>query len=137
MPALQGADRQCQTACAAGVGMYLTNGVFLYRVVGVVAGGAEEIVDLEDCYRMDVGRIPISDLRARGLRVVTPSPESLPRRRDAGRDPEQAELRRTETVEGYERQRFLRSFRPFSCGGLCCCAAAVARFPPAPSTERE
>ena len=102
MSALQDADSQFDTGCAAGVGAYLTNGVFLYRVVGVVAGDAEELVDLEDCYRLDVVRVSVSDLRARGLRVVTRSPESLLFPIDGVRDPQRAELGRAETVEGYE-----------------------------------
>jgi hypothetical protein len=102
MPALPGADSQFDTGCTAGVGAYLTNGVFLYRVVGVVSGDVEEMVDLEDCYRLDVARVRVSDLRARGLRVVTRSPESVLVPPDAGSDPEHAELRRTKTVEGHE-----------------------------------
>jgi hypothetical protein len=55
------------------VSTYLTDGVFLFRVVGVVASGADEIVALEDCYWLDVVDVPLSDLPARGLRVVTPA----------------------------------------------------------------
>jgi len=50
--------------------MYLTNGVFLYRVVDVVLTDSGEMADIEDCYWLDVVRIPICDLLARGLRVV-------------------------------------------------------------------
>jgi hypothetical protein len=57
-----------------GVGVYLTNEAFLYRVVGLVAGGMDEIVELEDCYGLDVVRVPMRDLSARRLRVVTPTP---------------------------------------------------------------
>ena len=53
--------------------MYLTDGVFLYRVTGLVAGGADEIVEIEDCYWLDVVQVPIGDLRGRQLRLVTPS----------------------------------------------------------------
>jgi hypothetical protein len=56
-----------------GVSTYLTDGVFLFRVVGVVASGADEMVALEDCYWLDVVHVPLSDLRARRLRVVTPA----------------------------------------------------------------
>jgi hypothetical protein len=51
-------------------GVYLTNDTFLYRVVRSVAGCADEIVDLEDCYSLDVVRVPASELRAGRLRVV-------------------------------------------------------------------
>ena len=54
--------------------VYLTDEVFLYRVVGAVASAAGEIVELEDCYRLDVVRVPVQDLRARRLRVVRPAP---------------------------------------------------------------
>jgi hypothetical protein len=47
--------------------------VFLCRVVDVLASGAGETADLEDCYQLDVVRVPIVDLRARRLRVVTPA----------------------------------------------------------------
>jgi hypothetical protein len=56
------------------VSTYLTDGVFLFRVVGVVASGADKMVALEDCYWLDVVDVPLSDLRARRLRVVTPTP---------------------------------------------------------------
>jgi len=58
--------------CDAGV--YLTNEIFLYRVVRSVASEADEIVDLEDCYSLDVVRVPASDLRAGRLRIVSPQP---------------------------------------------------------------
>jgi hypothetical protein len=32
-----------------------------------------EMADLEDCYWLDVVRVPVSDMRARRLRVVTPA----------------------------------------------------------------
>jgi hypothetical protein len=51
-------------------GRYLTNEIFLYRIVDRVVGGADEIVELEDCYGLDVVRVPAEELRARGLRVV-------------------------------------------------------------------
>lgn len=52
--------------------VYLTDEVFLYRVVGVLKRGTDEIVEIEDCYRLDVVHIPTTELRARRLRVVTP-----------------------------------------------------------------
>lgn len=82
MPAPRGADiREAEGRLTAGfVGdrafaadVYLTNEVFLYRVVGLVDGAAE-MVELEDCYWLDVVRVPARDLRARRLRVVTPAP---------------------------------------------------------------
>jgi hypothetical protein len=51
-------------------GVYLTDEVFLYRVVRSVASGVEHVVELEDCYGLDVVRVPASALQARGLRVV-------------------------------------------------------------------
>jgi hypothetical protein len=53
--------------------VYLTDGVFLYRLVGLARSGAGQIVELEDCYLLDVVRVSITNLRARGLRVVTPA----------------------------------------------------------------
>jgi hypothetical protein len=57
-----------------GASTYLTDGVFLFRVVGVFASRACEMVALEDCYWLDVVHVAVSDLRARRLRVVTPAP---------------------------------------------------------------
>ena len=54
--------------------MYLTDEVFLYRVVGVAASADGELVELEDCMYLDVVRVPLADVRARRLRVVTPRP---------------------------------------------------------------
>jgi len=53
--------------------VYLTDEVFLYRVTAVLTAGVDEIVELEDCYRLDVVEVPISDVRSRRLRVVIPS----------------------------------------------------------------
>jgi len=55
------------------VSVYLTNGVFLYRVVRPGEGELDAIVELEDCYGLDVVRVPVTRLSARRLRVVTPS----------------------------------------------------------------
>jgi hypothetical protein len=52
--------------------VYLTDGVFLYRVARLFVDGADVTVELEDCYRLDVVEVSMSDLRARGLRLVTP-----------------------------------------------------------------
>jgi hypothetical protein len=52
--------------------VYLTDGVFLYRFVGLVADAAGHLVELEDCYLLDVVRVPITDFRSRDLRVVAP-----------------------------------------------------------------
>jgi hypothetical protein len=72
------ADRPVTAAAVAGqihrVGVYLTNEVFLYRVVGYAASAADEMVELEDCYWLDVVRVPVTDVRSRRLRVVTPAP---------------------------------------------------------------
>jgi chorismate-pyruvate lyase len=53
--------------------VYLTDEVFLYRVIGVVASADGELVELEDCMYLDVVRVPLADVRARRLRVVTPA----------------------------------------------------------------
>jgi hypothetical protein len=53
--------------------VYLTNEVFLYRVVHRDLTAAGEMVDVEDCYRLDVVRVAASDLASRHLRVVKPS----------------------------------------------------------------
>jgi|RhiMetStandDraft_4_1073278.scaffolds.fasta_scaffold1369259_1 hypothetical protein len=80
MPALEdansrrGASEPGSTSgtCAPGVGVgaYLTDEVFLYRVVSIVADDVDEIVELEDCFRLDIVRVQASSLRARRLRVV-------------------------------------------------------------------
>jgi hypothetical protein len=54
-------------------GAYLTDGVFLYRVVGSLADAVDEVVELEDCYGLDVVPVPVSALRSRRFRVVTPA----------------------------------------------------------------
>lgn len=63
------ADSQAQ-ASAVTAGTYLTNGVFLYRVVRATGDGSTAVADLEDCYFLDVVRVPVGALRARGVRVV-------------------------------------------------------------------
>ena len=69
---------RCYPWLAAGLDVhaadvYLTDEVFLYRVVDVLATGVGEMAELEDCYRLDIVRAPISDVLARRLRVVTPA----------------------------------------------------------------
>lgn len=56
-----------------GPGVYLTDEVFLYRLAGIARCGSAEFVELEDCYGLDVVQVPVSDLGARALRIVTPS----------------------------------------------------------------
>jgi hypothetical protein len=58
-------------AAAEMAGAYLTDEVFLYRVLGSIASGVDEVVVLEDCYGLDVVRVRAGDLRSRRLRVVT------------------------------------------------------------------
>ncbi|MGZ4232539.1 MAG: hypothetical protein ACXVUE_05165 [Solirubrobacteraceae bacterium] len=53
-------------------GVYLTDEVFLYRVLALVPSEGDPLVELEDCYGLDVVRVPIADVNARRLRVVTP-----------------------------------------------------------------
>jgi hypothetical protein len=57
-----------------GAGVYLTDEVFLFRVVGYVASELGDVVELEDCYWLDVVRVPVDVLRRRGLRFVAPAP---------------------------------------------------------------
>jgi len=57
------------SAASATGGVYLTDGVFLFRV----AGEADGIVELEDCYRLDRVLVPMPALRARRLRIVMPA----------------------------------------------------------------
>jgi hypothetical protein len=63
-------------SCILGPGDYLTDGCFLFRVVGPVPGHGDGMVKLEDCYRLDVVRARLSDLARRRLRAVTPSGDS-------------------------------------------------------------
>ncbi len=53
--------------------LYLTDGVALYRFLGAAASGMGEMVELEECRSLAVAVVPIGDLRARRLRVVTPA----------------------------------------------------------------
>jgi hypothetical protein len=55
-------------------GVYLTDEAFLYRVVGVVPSAAGEMVEIEDCFHLDVVQVPLAHVRTRRLRVVTPAP---------------------------------------------------------------
>jgi hypothetical protein len=54
---------------ADSAGVYLTDEVFLYRVVGEPV----DVVELEDCYGLDIVRVPADELDARRLRIVTPA----------------------------------------------------------------
>ncbi len=58
-------------------GLYVTDDVFLFRVVGVVDTDAGEMVELEDCWGLDVVQVPINASRLLGLRVVLPAAESF------------------------------------------------------------
>jgi len=69
---LASTDADPPSACGANV--YLTDEVFLYRIAGAVANAAGEMVELEDCYRLDTVSVHMRDLRTRRLRVVTPGP---------------------------------------------------------------
>jgi len=53
-----------------GDGLYLTNDVFLYRVVRMLASDDGAMVVLEDCYSLDAVRVSIREVHARRLRVV-------------------------------------------------------------------
>ena len=54
-------------------GVYLTDEIFLYRVAGCAGLGAASTVELEDCFGLDVVRVPADALKARRLRMVTPA----------------------------------------------------------------
>ena len=56
------------------VGAYLTDGVFLYRLVDVLATQAGEMAEVEDCYGLDIVTVPVRALLERQLRVVAPAP---------------------------------------------------------------
>ena len=67
---------QAGTAAAPiDTGVYLTDEVFLYRVVGSLTDAVDEVVALEDCCGLDVVPVHVSHLRSRRLRVVTPAVE--------------------------------------------------------------
>jgi hypothetical protein len=74
---------------AFGVGAYLTDGVFLYRLVEVLATEGGEMAEVEDCYGLDVVTVSVRALLERRLRVVTParppSPTHGRRRRPSSR----------------------------------------------------
>jgi hypothetical protein len=53
--------------------VYLTDGVFLYRVVGPSPDAAGERVVVEDCFLPDAVSVSIAELRTSGLRAVTPA----------------------------------------------------------------
>jgi len=84
MSALDGADSRPKTEeslptgavdwATEGTPAFLTDEVFLYRVVGLVVSGQDEMVELEDCYRLGVVRVPVRELHARRLRRVRPAP---------------------------------------------------------------
>ncbi len=117
VPAMRHGGIEASQADAAAV--YLTNEVFLYRVAGVVGSGADEVVELEDCYGLDSVKVSAVDLHARRLRVVAPA-------RDAGarlaeRLDHAAALGRTlltERVSGPPRRRMRAAFGPLGGDGV-------------------
>ena len=54
--------------------MYLTDEVFLYRLINWVAVAKGEVAEVEDCYLLDVVHVSLSELCKRPLRVVSPGP---------------------------------------------------------------
>ena len=52
---------------------YLTDGVNLYRSLGMVVRGPCHVLGLENCRSLDVMLIPVEELRSRGLRPVIPA----------------------------------------------------------------
>jgi hypothetical protein len=71
MPTLSQAAPDMNGSPAAGV--YLTNGIFLYRVAGLLADADDGLVELEDCYLLDVVHVPITELGQLCMRLVTPA----------------------------------------------------------------
>ena len=65
-------SQRIEASRADAAAVYLTNEVFLYRLVGLAGRGADEVVELEDCYGLDIVTVSAMDCRARRLRVVTP-----------------------------------------------------------------
>jgi hypothetical protein len=65
------------TLLPADAGTYLTNEVFLYRVVGSVPDDHRDVVKLEDCYLLDIVDVPVSQLRRDRFRVVTPAIDAV------------------------------------------------------------
>lgn len=55
------------------IGVYLTNGIFLYRVAGLLVDVEDGFVELEDCYLLDVVLVRITELGQRCMRLVTPA----------------------------------------------------------------
>jgi hypothetical protein len=70
-------DRRAAVTAAAAdmdqVGVYLTNGVFLYRVVDIVVTESGQMADIEDCYGLDIVRMPMRAVLAGRLRLVKPA----------------------------------------------------------------
>jgi hypothetical protein len=58
---------------AAQTGRYLTDGINLFRCVGMIASGMGQMVGLEDCRSLEVVLLPIGELHARRLRAVIPA----------------------------------------------------------------
>ena len=75
MAALRDGDGRREARSSRPAGAYLTDGVFLYRVASLVTIGIAQLVELEDCYLLDVVCVPVGEVRARRLRVVIPSPD--------------------------------------------------------------
>ena len=51
-------------------GSHWTDGVNLYRLLGVIAGGRSEMVGIESCRSLDVVLVPADELRGWRLRPV-------------------------------------------------------------------
>lgn len=50
----------------------MTNEFFRYRVISVATSDAGYMVEFENCFLLDVARVPIDDFKARRLRALTP-----------------------------------------------------------------
>ncbi len=52
---------------------YLTDGVTLYRYLGMIPSAIGQLIGLEECRSLDVMLWPIAELRRRRLRADTPT----------------------------------------------------------------
>lgn len=57
-------------------GAYVTDGAALFRVEHPLVGDGELLIELQDCYTLELVLCPASSLDILGLRTVTPTPET-------------------------------------------------------------
>jgi hypothetical protein len=77
---IQGSPRSAATVVAPfdDAGLYVTDEAFLFRVVGLVDTDAGEMVELEDCFGLDVVQVPITEPRLLRMRVVMTAADASP-----------------------------------------------------------